>query len=508
MWTSTVARISVAVVVSAPLAAGLFNTPNSPCSRYCGNVQDRTASDEIVCDKSAFGTPAGLVWEQCIRCQLTSTHSYANRTDLGALIYNLRYNMDHCLWHAGSSPCITTMACGPLEDAVKYRKNVTVGMGTYDFCSAWEDTFVPRCSGCLTQLTDSGHYLNNYLMILEAACEQKPSPGETISVKGDPFGSEPIVIIPPEPTYATIPAPDYGAVSLGARVGIALGGLAFLLVIVGFCIVCNGKRRRRAFLRDLERRHGKGQWPHPATRYGPNGPSISGGNDMLETPASVKPLRGWENESPVSAGGTLPRYFSPYTSTYNSPVTGPGGSATVAPNWPTLSPQQMHTQRLEQLIQEQSPAHGSPPPAFFQWPSPGQNSLLMQMQAEHNRKQTEIAIGLALGGDEASLRSKPSNGKMNSNSGDRDRYGYPVESKGKEREAHEVYELKEVPSPNNGQGDVFANGSYHNYQMPTEPQAPVLHHPGYGRAHTGGRPGSGGNGGQMMGLGLQTVSVS
>lgn len=506
MWTSTAARLTVAAVVSSPLAAALYNTPNSPCSRYCGNVQDRTASDEIVCGQSAFGTPAGLVWEQCIRCQLTSTHTSGNRSDLGALIYNLRYNMDHCLWHAGSSPCITTTACGPLQKAVTYRKNVTVGMGTYDFCGSWEDGFVTSCAGCLRGLSDGGNFLNNYLLILEAACEQKPEPNNTISIKGDPFGTESIQIIPPAPTYATIPGPDYGPVSLGARVGIAFGGIALILAIVGFCIVCNGKRRRRAFLRDLERRNaGKGPWPHPSTRYGPGGPGSSGG-DMLETPASVKPLRGWD-ESPISAGTdrTLPRYVSPYTSTYNSPISGPGGSATVAPNWPTLSPQQMHSQRMDQLIPVHSPAHGSPPPAFTQWPSPGQNSLLMQMQAQHNleRQRTEIAIGLALGGDEASLRSKTSNGTINA-----EQYGYPVDTKGKQRESHEVYELREVPSPYDGQGDVSSNNNTnYYYQMPAEPQAPVLHHPGYGRAQAGSRRGSG-DGRPIAGLGLQTSAVS
>ena len=283
-----------------------------------------------------------------------------------------------------------------------------------------------------------------------------------MSFSGNPFGNTQVVITEPTATYATIPAPDYGPVSLGARVGIAFGGLAFILVILGFFIVLNGKRRRRAFLRDLERRQQGQGWPHPKTRYGNNG-------DMLETPASQKPLTGWD-ESPVSAHPDhvppMPRYFSPYNSNYNSPISA-GAQSSAGVNWPTLSPQ-----KLDELIQEQSPAHGSPPPAFTQWPSPAQEKLMVQM---HHR-QNEINIGLALGGDEASLRSKNSNGSMNNNPYTNGLFTISDSNKGKKRD--EMYEMHEVESPYSG-GNISSNG----YKMPQEPQAPVLHHPGYGRHH-------------------------
>ena len=347
--------------------------------------------------------------------------------------------------------------------------------------------------------TYGGRYINNFVTILEAACEQQPQLGTTISVAGDPFDeASPVTIVQPQTTYATIPAPDYGPISLGARVGIAFGGLAFILAIVGYCIVCNGKRRRRAYLKELERRHGATQgWPHPSSRYGGQG----GGGDMFETPISQKALRGWD-ESPISAvtettERTFPRYFSPYSSQFNSPVSGPGTSASATANWPSLSPQQQFsTQRLEQLIQTQSPVHGSPPPAFTQWPSRGHEQTLMQTQSPQEKRQQEIAIGLALGGDEASLRSKASNGTLKADG----QYGYPGDSKGKGR-AEEVYELREVQSPYSpsSHGEV-SNNPY--YQMPAPPQAPVLHHPGYGRMHES-RPGS--NEGATTGLGLQTL---
>ncbi|KAK3994722.1 centromere/microtubule binding protein cbf5-like protein [Cladorrhinum sp. PSN332] len=489
MWTST-ARLAVALVVSAPLVAAIRNTEGSHCTKWCGNDQARTAEDEISCTRPSLQTSAGVLWENCIKCQLTSPYSKGSDSDLAALTYNLRRSLDKCLFDRGT-PCTTTRACEPLKDAVEYAQNTTIGTDPYEYCSLWEKTIaLQNCGPCVKELpmdTDGGKYINNFVSILEAACEQRPEVGSTISVTGDPFSQDsPVVIVPPQTTYATVPAPDYGPVSLGARVGIAVGGIAFILAVVGFCIVCNGKRRRRAFLRDLERRHGANPgWPHPSTRYGGNG----GHGDMFETPVSQKALRGWENEnSPISAitettERNFPRYFSPYSSQFNSPVTGPGTSASAAANWPSLSPQQLNTPRLEQLIQTQSPVHGSPPPAFTQWPSPRQEQTFVQAQAQLDKRQQEIAIGLALGGDEASLRSKASNGTMKAEGP----YGYPADIKGKGR-AEEVYELREVQSPysssNNGE---VSNNPY--YQMPVPPQAPVLHHPGYGRAHES-RPGT------------------
>ncbi|KAK4242479.1 centromere/microtubule binding protein cbf5-like protein [Achaetomium macrosporum] len=467
------ARFSVAAVASAPLAASLLVAPDSPCSKFCGNILSSTQGDEMACDTGTLTkTSKGVVWEQCIGCLLTSTHVSGNRSDMQALLYNLRFSVDYCLFEGDANPCITSRACEPLEGALNYQ-NMTTAVGAYDYCRDWSGDIVFRqCLPCLVNLGGEwgGMYLNNYVTVLEAACEQKPAPGSTVSIDGDIFSSTTnITIVAPQPTYSTIPTPDYGPVSLGARVGIAFGGLAFLLAIAGFCIVCNGKRRRRAFLRELERRHGAQGWPHPKTRYG------GGGSDMFETPVSQKPLRGWDNESPVSAhpGTPYQRYFSPYSSQYTSPVTGPEGPGPSTVNWPSFPSQQ----QLDQLIQTQSPAHGSPPPAFSQWPTATQEKMLMQVHAHHEKRQNELAIGIALGGDDASLRSKASNLNLN---------GYPIESKGKERE--EAYEMHEVESP---YGNANGDAQNHGYvsRMPAEPQAPVLHHPGYGRHH-GPRPGS------------------
>ena len=105
MWTST-ARLVVAVVASAPLAAAIKNTDGSHCTKWCGNNQKTTALDEISCTRGGLQTSNGVLWENCVRCQLTSPYTQGNDSDLAALLYNLRRGMDKCLYKQ-SNPCAT-----------------------------------------------------------------------------------------------------------------------------------------------------------------------------------------------------------------------------------------------------------------------------------------------------------------------------------------------------------------------------------------------------------------
>lgn len=163
---------------------------------------------------------------------------------------------------------------------------------------------------------------------MDAGCQQRPSPGATISVEGSPFSKTRVNITEPTPTNTYLPDYNSGPLSLGAKVGIVIGGVLLILAVAGFCIVWNGKRRRRAFLKQLEMKQqsgGRSGWPTPLNTSG-----ISG------TPLSQKPLRSWDDtpstqghtrgwdESPLSPQGekAFPRYFSPYSSQYNSPVSG------------------------------------------------------------------------------------------------------------------------------------------------------------------------------------------
>jgi len=111
---------------------------------------------------------------------------------------------------------------------------------------------------------------------------------------------------------------------------------------------------------------------------------------MFETPLSQKPLRGGWDDSPMSAHTeqNFPRYFSPYSSQYNSPV-----SALQGQNMP--------------------------------WPETGTQ-----------RRQHEI--GVALGGDDSSGHwTDPPEAES---------------SKGKQRDLEEAYEMHEVESDRSAGG--------------------------------------------------------
>ncbi|KAI1856099.1 hypothetical protein JX265_011814 [Neoarthrinium moseri] len=291
------------VIVLAALlrsVAAVLAPPDSPCRVKCGNQPGSTATDELVCEQSDYSSSVGVVWRACLTCESTSSYSVkigkTTYSDLQAMLYNMRYATANCLFGEGlgSNPCITTTACEPLKNAIEY-------------------------DGLESNVTASG-YCN--MSILDGYCKMQPSPGETLSIQGDIFSTTEVAnVTVPTPTASVTPSGPQGPLSLGAIVGIAIGGLALLLGVTGFCIVMNGKRRRKAYLRRREDQ--RKQWPSPG-----------GAGEMFETPVSQRPLRGWD-ASPVSAATdrTYPRYFSPYSSQYNSPV-----SAVEGPShqqWPT-----------------------------------------------------------------------------------------------------------------------------------------------------------------------------
>lgn len=150
--------------------------------------------------------------------------------------------------------------------------------------------------------------------MLHAGCIQKPVQGVSVGVNGDPFTKTTLTIIDPTPIATVDPAWfDNGPLNLNAKVGIAVGSFVLLLILSGVFIVWNGKRRRRAYLRKLEAIYtpNKG-WPA----------AQSPGGGMFETPVSQRPLHSGWGDSPMAEqpDKPFPRYISPYSSQYNSPI--------------------------------------------------------------------------------------------------------------------------------------------------------------------------------------------
>ncbi|KAI0024467.1 hypothetical protein F4780DRAFT_725538 [Xylariomycetidae sp. FL0641] len=321
-------RLTAALAALLQNGLALLVADGSSCATQCGNVLDATTPADIVCTVPDIDTlSAGSVFKYCVNCESTSTYvtETGNRTesDLGSMLYNLRYATNQCLYLGGSNPCSTSRSCGPLRAGVTYA-NLSTEVDPYDYCSVWDNFRIDQCTDCLA-ITADMHYILNFMSILDGACSKKIEPPLTIPIDGGIFGASQANVTTPTPTAQFASDGNHLALSNGAIAGISIGGLVFLMALFGCGVVINGKRRRKAYLR--RREETMKNWPTPKP-----------GGEMFETPLSQRPLRGWE-DSPVSAAttdgtypGGYPRYFSPYSSQYNSPVTAVEAPSNVS--WP------------------------------------------------------------------------------------------------------------------------------------------------------------------------------
>lgn len=303
-------------------------------------------------------------------------------------------------------------------------------------------------------------------------------PGNTLHVSGNLFGSTPINITTPGPAYGAVDlTPD--SFPLGAKVGAAIGGLLLILAIAGLCVVCIGRRRRRAYLRRHAARNASlgAEKSTMASAW----PSV-GGTDRFETPLSQKPLRGWD-DSPMSAATdrTYPgRYFSPYSSQHNSPVSAGDEKKATAMMWPDLMgdtpappPPPMTPQQLQQLQMQMQLQHDL------------ERELLLQQQQQRLRDlaakgEVPPPMGYALSGDESSgymeMVGAPKSAKEKAS---RETLGsLTTRSTAPSRQPSEeaMYELQQIGASGDKEKDKYVPRA-----IPVELTAPVLSHPGYGR---------------------------
>lgn len=391
---------------------------------------------------------------------------------------------------------ISRRACGILKDALEYG-NFSTLVGPYDYCQHWVfDDLLTGCENCLR--ASDADYLANMVALLQVGCNQKPAPGATVAVKGSIFSTTMLNETTPTPINSWTGDSNSGPLTLGAKVGIAIGGTCLLLAAAGFCIVCNGRRRRRAYLRKLEMRQKDAGWPHPGSMSGAGGRGAGGGvvhrgPDMNETPLSQKPLRGGWDDSPLSATASDPsygRYFSPYSSQYNSPVSASDTPAIPAQQWPQsfhdhLSPHGYHDHspvghHAYAAASQQQQGHGHGHGHGF--PSAAQEKA---MQDQHegagdgpSSTRQPIHIGVALGGDEPSIRTEPSNPSFREQRS-QDRGDDAAE----EYELHEVSSAGGSSSAGGGGGGNMTMGHSDSFKnrLARGNVAPVLQHPGYGR---------------------------
>jgi len=329
---------------------------NSPCAVQCGNDLGGTTGSDIACHDSDYGTTPGQTFQTCVGCQLTSTYvdPATKQTDLQWALYNLRYAVSWCLYgfpnntKVGDSPCVTSTACGQLSGAFEFD-SLSPDAGAFSYCPIYQSLLVNKCTAC-TSIQTSEFYITNFAVALNAACQQQPSSGSTISFSGNVFSETLIQITNPSSGAQSSYNPSTGGLSLGAKIGIAVGAILFALGLAGFCIVWNGRRRRRHVLAKHQQESGYADWiaQQQAVQADASGEHHETPVDTMsaggfhDSPQSTRPLvssRPWapghrEEESPMSAVGEKV-YFSPYSSNYSSPVSASDqAQAAAAREWP------------------------------------------------------------------------------------------------------------------------------------------------------------------------------
>lgn len=164
------------------------------------------------------------------------------------------------------------------------------------------------------------------MTIVDAGCIQEPAQGSILSLQGSPFSTTQLNITTPSPSSLPYSNGFSDGLSLGAKVGIAVGAILVALFITGFCIIWNGRRRRRRFLAQKARQSGY-EWD--AARHGHMAMAESSADErtpggFFDSPQSQKPF--------ANAWG-YPQDVKSAQSVQESPIT-PVVRQSRTPDWP------------------------------------------------------------------------------------------------------------------------------------------------------------------------------
>ncbi|KXJ93370.1 hypothetical protein Micbo1qcDRAFT_194574 [Microdochium bolleyi] len=242
--------------------AALQVTPNSPCSSFCVDSNDlnfadpassNTRNKDIVCYDSEYqSSPAGQKFKRCLSCLQGSTFAQGQESDQQWFLYNLRYTVDYCIFgfpnatNIASTPCSTEKACGELKGALTGDLLSSAKKGAdYAFCNAngavMQSDEIKKCHACVS-VSDDQDFLANYVVALDAGCQQQPGTGAAIGLSDTVFSSQ--VINSTDPSSTTNKNSPSG-LSTPVIIGIGVGGAAILVIAAGIVFVCCKRRRNR-----------------------------------------------------------------------------------------------------------------------------------------------------------------------------------------------------------------------------------------------------------------------
>ncbi|KAI0868895.1 hypothetical protein GGS24DRAFT_190267 [Hypoxylon argillaceum] len=243
-----------------PYSTALQVTPNSPCASFCldsegGDVSDpnssTTTNQDITCLDSEYGSSAkGLKFQRCISCLQDSAFSQGSESDQLWFLYNLRYAFDNCIFGFPnvtgnpSTPCSTSTACGVLRDSLT-AGDLSPTDPDYSYCDVdggvITSSSTSQCMLCVGASSDQG-FLVNYLVALEAGCNQRPAAGAVVGLSDTVFSATQINAVD---TGSSASKGKQSALPTTTIVGIAVGAAVVILAIAGFFFVRHRKRRNR-----------------------------------------------------------------------------------------------------------------------------------------------------------------------------------------------------------------------------------------------------------------------
>ncbi|KAK8062363.1 hypothetical protein PG997_014460 [Apiospora hydei] len=260
------------VLYFGALSTALQVAPNSTCAALCldsprGTPMDPAASNtnytDIACvDSDYSGTARGIKFKNCMECLQESKETSGRESDLNWYLYNARYAVDVCLYsYPGStqnisSPCDINYACAPLKTAL--TSGIPDGdiSNPYGYCSADGGKFTSRsldsCVQCLKS-SSSQAYISNFLIALNAGCQQKVSPGQLLGLSGSLFSGKPVTITdPPKDEDDKPDDANPTGMTTGAIVGIAVGAALLFLGGAALFIVYHQKQKKMYAAFDMQ----------------------------------------------------------------------------------------------------------------------------------------------------------------------------------------------------------------------------------------------------------------
>ncbi|CAK7202374.1 hypothetical protein SEUCBS139899_005097 [Sporothrix eucalyptigena] len=242
-------------------------SPNSPCASLCIDNSSLDTSDpnsstttnaDISCYDSDFVTSsAGQKWTSCMGCLQNSTFSQGDESDQAWFFYNLRYNVDYCVFgypnasNVGSNPCQTSTACGPMQGSLLDGIPTMGNQTEYGYCTANGTTLTSTLfKSCVACVSGGGqqNIIANSLTALEAGCLQQLPPSEVVGLSGTVFTSATLISIvaPTETSGSGSSGSGDHRVATTTIAVIVVVALLVLAAVSGFAFVCYRKRRGSA----------------------------------------------------------------------------------------------------------------------------------------------------------------------------------------------------------------------------------------------------------------------